>query len=56
MLRRQVARPEPDWAGRAVLAALAGLLPAVQVNRHVAVDPRIGCPEQDLSGAGIQDS
>jgi putative transposase len=28
MLRRQVTRPRPDWAGRAVLA-LARLLPAV---------------------------
>ena len=28
VLRRQVARPSPDWAGQAVLAALARLLPS----------------------------
>ena len=38
VLRRQVARPEPDGAGRAVLAALARLLPAV-LRAHRLVRP-----------------
>jgi len=36
MLQRQAARPKPDWADRAVLAALARLLPAaLRVRRLV---------------------
>jgi putative transposase len=37
MLRRQVARPKPDWADRAVIAVLAGLLPGhLRLHRIVA--------------------
>jgi hypothetical protein len=40
VLRRQVARPKPDWADRAVAAALARLLPQA---RSAAPDRDLWC-------------
>jgi putative transposase len=42
LLRRQVSRPKPDWADRAVIAALARLLPRRTSGHPAPCSPGTG--------------
>jgi hypothetical protein len=54
VLRRQHPRPRPDWAGRAILAALAWLLPKpLRVSRLVAPDTLLRWHRGWCAGGGL---
>src|ERR1035437_1353609 len=53
VLRRKASRPRPDWADRAVLAALARLLPAVlRAHRLLSPGPPPGRDRRPLPRTG----
>jgi hypothetical protein len=51
VLRRQNPEPKPDWADRAVLAALARLLPGTLRMSRLVTSARLREPPQSVSAA-----
>ena len=59
MLRRQVARPRPDWADRAILAALVRLLPAAlrtyaPIGQTPVLEETLTRDHRSVIGGGIE--